>query len=151
MTAVADPYMALIMFLRSAVGGLVAQTVFPNGLQAPAIFRPDLPKWFDDSMPTGAMVLRPAGGYTRFGATMFYVGDPRVDIVCYGETQEEATGIAQASIVVLKQLVSQMWENTLLYSASISGGPIPLPDTQTIWPAVWMSTTLMVGELPIAA
>lgn len=150
--AVPDPIKALCAFLRQELSNLVTST--PEGLinippGVPAVFRPDLPKGFDQVMPAACVVCRPAGGYKQFGKTQIPVGDPTIDIVCYGANQDEATNVARAGVVVCKQLVAQEWENTLLYSAQVIGGPTPLPDTQVLWPACWFSVTLMHGELPL--
>ena len=148
-----DPIKALCAYLRAEVGHLVIPT--PGGLKRipaniPAIFRPDLPQGFDQIMPAACIVVRPMGGYKQYGKTQFYIGDPTADIVCYGTNSQQATEIARAVVVVLKQLVSQEWENTLLYSAQVAAGPTPLPDAQTLWPACWLSCQLVHGELPLA-
>lgn len=147
-----DPIKALCAYLRAQVGDKVVAT--PGGLKnvpanVPAVFRPDLPQGFDQVMPAACVVVRPAGGYKQYGKTQFYIGDPTVDVVCYGTNQQQATEVCRAVAIVLKQLVSQEWENTLLYSAQVSAGPTPLPDTQTLWPACWLSAQLIHGELPL--
>lgn len=148
-----DPLKAFAAFLRFQIGDRL--TVTPGGLKdlpagVPAVFRPDLPQGFDAIMPTACVVVRPAGGYTQFGKSQLYLGDPRVDIIAYGAQQQEATDICRAVIVASKQLVAQRWENTLLYSAQVSAGPVPLPDSQTLWPTCWASVQLVHGELPLA-
>ena len=150
---VADPLMAMCAFLREQIGDLV--TVTPGDIKGipagvPAIFRPDMPAAFDAVMPTESVVLRPAGGYTRFGTTQILLGDPRVDVLAYGKTQQSATMVCRAVIVACKFLVVQEWENVLLMSAQCSGGPLPLPDTQTLWPTCWCSLQVTHGELPVA-
>lgn len=140
---VSDPMAGLCAFLKAQLADLLFKTQ-----HGPAVFRPDLPKDFDQNMPVACIVVRPAGGYTRFGKSMLYMGDPRADLTCYGGTQWEATRVAQSAVVALKQLVSQTWENTRLYSANVSGGPTPLPDQQTLWPACWLAVQLVHGELP---
>jgi hypothetical protein len=148
-----DPLKALAAFLRSQIGDMLAIT--PGGIKnvpagVPAVFRPDLPQAFDQLMPCACVVVRPAGGYTQFGKSQLYLGDPRVEIIAYGTVEQEATEICRAACVACKQLVAQRWENMLLYSAQVSAGPIPLPDAQTLWPACWASVQLIHGELPLA-
>jgi hypothetical protein len=152
--ALPDPLSALAAFLRQQIGDRLAVT--PGNLKnippgVPAVFRPDLPQGFDAVMPCAAVVVRAAGGYTQFGRSQFYIGDPRVEIIAYGTVQQEATEVCRAAVVACKQLVAQKWENTLLYSAQVSAGPVPLPDAQTLWPACWASVQLIHGELPLAA
>ena len=149
-----DPIKALCAYLRSEVGNLVVTT--PGGLHnippnIPAVFRPDMPQGFDQVMPAASIVVRPAGGYKQYGKTQFYIGDPTVDVICYGGTQQQATELCRATAVALKQLVAQEWENTLLYSSQVIAGPTPLPDTQTLWPSCWLSAQLVHGELPLRA
>lgn len=147
---VAEPLLAYVEFLRAHVGDQVATANQPDGAIYPAIFRPDLPRWFEPSMPTRAIVVAPKGGYTQFGKGQMPLADPRVDVVCYGgeNDQQGATQLARTVAVVSKQLVSQVWNGVLLVSADVSGGPIPLPDQQTIWPACWLAVQLVHGEYP---
>ena len=148
--AVADPGAALGAYLRAQVGDLLFQATYPNGARLPAVFRPSLPSWFDEHMPAACLVIRRAGGYTRFGKERYYMGDPRMDILAYAANDQEATDIAQAVAVVCKQLDTQIWEDTLLWSANVTGGPTPLPDSQTLWPSCWLAVQLVHGELPVA-
>jgi hypothetical protein len=146
---VADGAKAYCAFLRAAVGSQLAPASNPKspGVVVPAVFRPAMPQWFDKSMPASAVVVRPRGGYTQFGDSTMYLADPRMDVIAYGTTQQDATSLATLIAVTSKQLVNEVWENTLLMAANISGGPIPLPDTQTLWPACWLSVQLVHGEL----
>lgn len=147
---VADPALAYVMFLRARLGDQVAEATQPDGVVYPAIFRPDLPRWYEPSMPARAIVVAPKGGYTRFGDGQFPLADPRLDVICYGDEndQQGATQLARTLAVVSKQLVSQVWNGVLLVSAAVSGGPVPLPDEHTVWPAVWISIQLVHGEYP---
>ena len=151
----ADPLKAVCAFLRVKVGGVLSQT--PTGLKGipagvPAVFRPDLPEQIAPVMPLECVVVRPAGGYTQYGKEMFYVADPRFDFVCFGSSQSRATRVATAVATELKQLSSpQTWEGAQLYSAQVHGGPVPLPDEQTLWPACWLQAVVMHGELPAPA
>lgn len=134
----------------------------PSGLDGipagvPAVFRPDLPKSIDQSMPLACIVARPApGGYKTFGGQRFYMADSVIDFICFADSSNRAARIADTLCVVLKQLCAnasgevrpQVWEHTMLYSASVKAGPVPLPDEQTLWPAVWLSATVTHGELP---
>jgi hypothetical protein len=148
-TRAADPTKAIAAYLQARVGSLLVQT--PSGLQGiaagvPAVFRPDMPLTFDQAMPAACIIVRPAGGYTMYGKGQLPVGDPRIDMVCYGAVRLQADQIARACVVALKQLSEQIWEDTLLYWAQISAGPLPLPDQQTLWPASLVSAQVMHGE-----
>lgn len=150
-----DPLAAVCAFLRVTIGSRLDQT--PKGLKGipagvPAVFRPDLPQQIDSSMPMRCVVVRHAGGYTQFGEEQFYVADPRFDLICFASSQNGATRIARAAATQLKQLSApQIWEGTQLYSAIVTTGPVPLPDQQTLWPACWLSTVVMHGELAAPA
>jgi len=147
---IAEPVLAYVEFLRAQIGDQVAQATQPDGAVYPAIFRPDMPRWYEPSMPTRAIVVAPKGGYTQFGSGQFPLADPRLDVICYGaeDDQQGATQLARMVATVSKQLVSQVWNGVLLVSASVSAGPVPLPDQQTVWPAVWLSIQLVHGEYP---
>jgi hypothetical protein len=147
---IAEPVLAYVEFLRAHIGDQVAQATQPDGAIYPAVFRPDLPRWFEPEMPTAAIVIAPKGGYTQFGKGQFPLADPRLEVVCYGDEddQQGATQLARLVATVSKQLVSQVWNGVLLVSAAVSGGPMPLPDTQTTWPAAWLSVQLVHGEYP---
>lgn len=150
MVEVAEPLLAYVEFLRAQVGDQVAQAKDPDGVTYPAVFRPDMPRWYESQMPTRAIVVAPKGGYTQFGKSMLALADARLDVVCYGDEdgQQVATQLARTVATVSKQLVSQVWNGVLLVSADVSGGPIPLPDAQTTWPACWLSIQLVHGEYP---
>lgn len=151
-----DPLAAMCAFLRANTQVASMLDPIPSGLPGldelagvPAVFRPDLPSNIDRSMPLSCIVVRPAGGYTQFGTQMFYVADPRMDFICFGTHQVQAQAIANTVATELKQLsFPVVYENCQLYSTTVHAGPVPLPDTQTLWPATFLSATVMVGELP---
>ena len=147
---IAEPLLAYVEFLRAQLGDQVAQATDPDGTQYPAVFRPDMPRWHEPMMPGRAIVVAPKGGYTQFGKDMRPLADPRLDIVCYGDEndQQGATHLARTVAVVSKRLMNEVWNGVLLTSAEVSGGPIPLPDQQTTWPAAWLAIQLVHGEYP---
>jgi hypothetical protein len=103
-------------------------------------------------MPLACIVVRPAGGYTQFGKGTIPMADPRVDFTCYADNATRAHQIAQSVAYNLMQLTfPQTWEDTVLYSAQVHSGPVPLPDSQTLWPAVWLSGIVLHGQLPAPA
>lgn len=151
LVTIADAPKAYCAFLRARVGDRLAIATLPgSGAKVPAVFRPDMPRWFQSSMPASAIIVRPAGGYTAYGKSMQPIADVRVDVLCYGpeDGQQQATELAQAVAVASKQLSVEVWEDTLLMAANVSAGPVPLPDAQTLWPACWLSIQLVHGEYP---
>lgn len=152
-----DPLAAMCAWLRANPVIAPLLDPIPSGLPGlphgvPAAFRPDLPAQVDPAMPLASIIVRPAGGYRMFGDSMILMSDPRMDFICFGSNQSQATGIARAVATELKQLAyPQTWEHTVLYSAIVNAGPVPLPDTQTLWPAAWLSATVNHGDLPSAA
>lgn len=144
----ADPASAICGYLSSAIGELLDTVPPGHSMSGPALFRPSLPQWVDASMDALAcIVVRPAGGYKMFGTGLLPVGDPVLDLVCYAGSQQRAYLIAVATARALKQLQMSTWESTKLYWAKIAGGPIPLPDQQTLWPACWLGTQVMFAEI----
>lgn len=143
---VADPAAGLCAYLSTAIGDLLDDVPAGHGMTGPALFRPTLPEWADASMPLASIVIRPAGGYKMFGAGLLPVADPVLDLVCYAGAQQQAYLIAAAAARALKQLTVGIYDGTKLYWAKVAGGPIPLPDQQTLWPACWLGTQVMHAE-----
>lgn len=140
--ATADPLAAICAYLQSTVGDMLAQ-----GETGPKVFRPQLPTGEDENMPQACIVVRRAGGYKMFNTGTLPVADPTLNIICYGDVPQQSEVIATAVARALKQLSQSVWENTTLYWAKIAGGPVPLPDQQTLWPATWVGAQVMHGEL----
>lgn len=134
----ADPTAALCTYLAStSVAGLLVDG-------AASIFRPKLPPEANlpQPMPFACMVVRPAGGYARFGGGLLPIGDPRLEIVCYGSAELEAQDVARETVGALRALRQQAWVETSaqgsprvrLINARIEAGPLPLVDPDTSWP-----------------
>lgn len=143
---VADPLAAVAAYLQASAVGQMLQAM-PHG---PAVYRSMLPQSVQKKMPFSCIVVRPAGGYTLFGSGLLPVADPRIDFTCFAGTPQESYEIAVATARALKQLQMSVWENTKLYWARIAGGPIPLPDQNTLWPATWLSAQVMYAEISAA-
>ena len=139
---VADPVAALCAYLAHSVGDRLAQ-----GPLGPQVFATQLPPGQDQNMPQPCLLVRRAGGYKMFNLGNLPLADPTLDIVCYGTVPLEGDQIATAVALALKQLTQSVWENTLLYWARIAGGPVPLPDTQTLWPATWLAAQVAHAEI----
>lgn len=132
----ADPTKALAAYLKATVGDLVSGRVY----------RPELPQPVDKSMAQACLVIRPAGGGKMFGQGQLRVFDPVIDVICYGGSALEAHEVALAVVIALKQLTVGVWENCKLYWARVAGGPLPLLDPQTLWPASLVSTQVMHAQ-----
>lgn len=143
---VTDPAASLGAYLAATIGGLLAVAPAGHGMSGPAIFRPSLPEWMDTFMPVACVVVRPAGGYKLFGTGRLPVADPVLDLICYGGSDQQAGQIALAAAQALKQLQQSTWRGATLYWARISGGPVPLPDPATLWPATFLSAQVMHSE-----
>lgn len=143
---IADPAKGLCAYLATAVGGLLFQTSV-TGEPRPAVFRPRLPEQADSFMPNAAIVVRPSGGPKLFTYGRMPIVDHKLDIVCYGKGGDQAYQVSLAVSRALRALTQSTWEGVLLYAASIAGGPIPLVDTQSLWPAYWMASQVMYAEV----
>lgn len=153
--AVADPLAAVCAYLRSEIGGMVTLTpaTDPQGqpligipVGVPAIFRPDLPRGWDQLMPCATIVVRNAGGVDLFGKGYIPLSSPRLDIASYGESARQAEEIARAALVALKRLTPSVWENCLLHACYISATPIPSYEANTLWPLAIFSTQVIYAE-----
>lgn len=148
MSTPADPLAAICAYLASTVGSLMTQmpvTGIAGPVGSPAIFRPDIPRGWDQYMPTACIVVRGAGGYQLFGGGSMPVADPRLDVICWGGSQLEAASIARSVTIALKQLGPSVWENTLLQWARVTG-PLPMVDADTLWPCNFVSAQVMHAE-----
>lgn len=148
---VADPAAAMCAYLAATIPEVLDTTTPPGGVPGPAVFRPRIPEWAQSEDPLACIVVRRAGGYKLFGTGRIPVADPTIDLTCYAHNAQQADMIATTAANALKQLTMSVWEGCTLYWASISGGPIPLPDTQALWPATWLSFQMMHSEMAVAA
>lgn len=130
----------------AAICGYLSQQPDVTAIVGGNIFRPELPPPDDVNMPFGAVVVRPAGGYQMFGGSTLRLGDPRVDVLCYGSTRQEADQLGREVTIALKNLRRQSQEGCLLHWARISAGPIPLVDPDTTWPLSFVSAQVMHAE-----
>ena len=137
----ADPCAAICAYLAATLSDLLAQ-----GPSGPAVFRPSLPQAQDRLMPQACIVVRPAGGYKLYGVGALPVADPVLDLTCYGAVSQQSYELTLAAARVLRALRMSVWEQTKLFWCRIAGGPIPLPDNQTLWPACWLGVQVMHAE-----
>jgi hypothetical protein len=141
MTAPADPAGALASYFA---------TTLVNDLVGGRIYRPELNSDDDEQMPQGAIVIRRAGGYQLFGGANIMLGDPRLDVFCYGGTWLEAERIASAVVIALKQLRGGTYDSTRLYWARIESGPQPYENPETFWPAHVVTAQVAFCEIATA-
>jgi hypothetical protein len=144
---VAGPAAAVAVFLSAQPQ--VVQLLGKNSWGTPAVYRPQIPKSEDSLMPQGAISVRYAGGVDMFSGSRLPVSTPRVDITCFAAERQQADEIASAVFVVSKQLNMETWENVMLYWLKPQH-PVPLPDTQTLWPASVVTAQLMHGDYATA-
>lgn len=125
----ADPRLALVTYLKSQVGHMCENR----------IFRPELPRDFSEAgagkveMPVACIVISPAGGYTKYGDGTMGIGDPKVDVRCYGSTAQEAQALGDASLLALKTMRRSVWSGCLVQAVNIVAGSLPMIDTDTLW------------------
>lgn len=131
-----DPMGALAVYLRAALPDLNDR-----------VYRPELSKGQSSAMPEATIVIRPAGGYTLFRDTNAPIGDPNLDLYCYGSTWFEAEQLANSTIPILRQLRTGTYRSTRLYWARIAGGPLPVQDPETNWPCSLLTVQLAFREV----
>lgn len=132
---VLDPVAAVADYLRDEVGSLCDDRVY----------RPELPRTDNKLMPRTAVVVRPGGGYRQFGGGTLKIGDPSMDIMCYGSTRRQADEVAQAALLAMKELLAETRQGVNLKCARVSG-TIPLMDPDTQWPYTIFSTQVICAE-----
>lgn len=142
MTAPADPAAALVALLKAdvAVSAIVGDLVFRPSLPEP----PDRP-----AMPTACIVVTPAGGYVRYGGSMLKLVDPRIDVRCYGETDNAANQLAGTVAAVLRGTNSTISAGVFIKSMSITG-PMPMVDPDSLWPFGFLTATVTHVEQPVS-
>lgn len=72
------------------------------------------------------------------------VAEPRFDLWSFGETYHEAGKLDRAVYDVLRIMDRKTISGTLLHGAALSGGPFPVRDSDTGWPAKWRSIVLQL-------
>lgn len=123
--AIPDPITELVALLASteAVTALAAGGIHGGGI-------PDTAR---AAMPTGAVVVNPAGGPGRKGFLIYRRG--RVDVACFGATLLESW---QLHLAVRETLENLQRTGSLIDVAVISDGANAL-DPLTQWPTCYAS------------
>ena len=100
------------------------------------VYGEEIPERDNQHMPRPAVVVNHAGGGSlgpgaRSRAPWVVT---RLDIQSYGKTPEEASILHWWVYRRLTTMGREVWANTLLQDAVVSGGPIPSRDSNTDWP-----------------
>lgn len=112
------------------------------------VYGGDIPRSEASSTPRKLMILRYAGGAAN--NDFVELTEPRVDMICYGETPQAADQVRRAGHDVMKTLNRQAQSNVLLHRANHSGGPIPFRDPDTDAPASMNSYDVLAAEQAIS-
>ena len=117
-----------------------------SGLTDGRVFRPKIPQRELPSMPRACVIVTPAGGYLQFGDSYLPIGDPRLDVRCYGSTPLEGQNIARAVLNACKRMRPGVWAGCMLYSANVSAGVMALIDLGTLWDFSLVTFVVLCGE-----
>lgn len=136
-----DILVALITFLKADadVDALIDGRVYGEQVPQAEIERQE---------PRKFVVVTDAGGIER--NRFLPIAQPRYDVWCYGETYHEAGNVDRAVYSALKALDRQPVGGVLLHNAGLAGGPMPVRDDKTGWPAKWRSITVQADERAIS-
>lgn len=115
-----------------------------------SVFWPSLPRQTDPAMPAPAVVIRPAGGYMRYGGGTLPIGDPRVDTDCYGATLAQSWQVHLAVLTAFKRTIRATAGGVLVHSVTVSSGGVTSVDPDTQWPLTIASYTAVISELPVS-
>lgn len=136
-----------------ATGALVSylKTTRVNDVTSGRVFRPELPDTEMQSMPRACVVIRRAGGYGLFGGSNPPVGDPTLDLFCYGETWLQSESVVAGEVILaLRSLRTATFAGARLYWARIAGGPNPFDDPKTRWPCTVVSAQVAHCEIAVS-
>jgi hypothetical protein len=140
-TAVTDPLAALVTYLRAdaSVAALASARVYGG----------ELPGSETIDMPETAVVLSYAGGYAdRFAYVE--LGEPRIDVRCYGDTPYLAHALHRAVHGCLKQMRRNVQGGTMLHCATLESSVQGLRDPDTEWPMAFSSWIVLASERVVA-
>jgi len=132
-----DHLAALITYLQAqpAIEALVGARVY--GLE--------LPPAELAAMPRQTLMLRWSGG---IGGSYRLLSVWRLDVWAYGATPYEAGALHRVAHSVLKHLSREVSGGVLLHSLEEGGGPLPIREPETYWPAVVQAWQLFAGDIP---
>jgi hypothetical protein len=93
------------------------------------------------------VVLLASGGEMNGRRT---ISMPKIDMVCYGETDFEAAVLERAVSESVKCLQRQTYGGVLLHNATLSSGPMQARDPETFWPAMRRQAILRCDEREVS-
>lgn len=137
-----DPITALVQFLKNDT-----DTAAATGSR---IFGSELPEGQVVSMPRACIVLRLSGGGLLTADSYIELNDPRVDILCYGQTPYLAQSVYQPMQSALKQMRRNVTGSALLHWAKASSGASALRDPDTEWPMVFSVWQVLISEKEVS-
>ena len=112
------------------------------------VYGGEIPRTEASTTPRKLMILRYAGGAPN--NDYVELTEPRVDMICYGETPQAADQVRRAGHDVMKTLTRKAQSSVLLHRANHSGGPIPFRDPDTEAPASMNSYDVLAAEQAIS-
>lgn len=135
-----DPVAAIVALLRddADVAALVGTRVF--GVELPSSEAP--------SMPRAAVVISGSGGSGIGAGSYVPIGQPRMDVRCYGATHADAAELHWTVYERLKHIAGEVYGQVLIYSASVESSAMYLRDED--WPLVLSVWRPMVSERVVA-
>jgi len=107
------------------------------------IYGSEIPAAETAEMPRKCLLIRDAGG--REAADFVPLASPRFDFFSYGATAYEAAEVDRALWEALHNLSREEANDTLLHSATISGGRLPWKEPATGWPGFVRSAVVQAG------
>jgi hypothetical protein len=93
------------------------------------------------------VVITYAGGMEKRGTDP--IGRPRVDAYSYGTSYHVAGQVDRAVYDALKAVQRQKVGEVLIHGVALSGGPIPMRDTEAGWPVFVRSMSVSADERAI--
>lgn len=145
-TVIADTLGELRNLLRAetAITDLVGQRVYV----------PKLPRSEMQTEPKKVIVIRPTGGAGGGGAGggqrgNIKVNTQRFDILCYGETDFEASRVAR-TVAGFFKYSERVGSSAFLHWVNWAGGFVKGVDPDTEWPFIWTSYTVLSGDEELA-
>jgi len=130
-----NPITALLTYLKADAG--------VSALAATRVFGAENPWDEAGSQPRYAVVVWPSGGRPEHYVPLQPV---RVDIECYGATPFQGMTLYLAVCEAMKNAARENVSDTLIHTATQSGGPLTNRSPDTHWPYTWSSWLVRIGE-----
>jgi len=132
-----------------AVVDLLAGNTAVAALVVKRVYGAELPEFTPHEgtlMPRKCIVAKYAGS-GRLGENDYLpIHEPRIDLLCYGETPYEADRVRRSTYKVMKELKRKVQGDVVLFRATHSGGPVQLRDGDTGWPLIVESWLILAAD-----